>query len=213
MRPIDRAFRVGHHAQNVPRSIEDAGDVAARPVAIAGVTEGNPAIAFEPVERRIVGEVVSVVMRDRDADRLALAVAAGKDRLRVLDRQIDGPADEVLAGVAHQRARQKPAFRQDLKAVAYPQHRCPGIGCALDAAHDRAVRRHRAGTQVIAIGKSAGKSDEIQPVGKVGIAMPDPDDGRPGGGFDRHGHVAVAVRSGEGYNGGAEGHQPTFSMR
>ncbi len=91
--------------------LEDAGDRAGRAVEIVrlgeaavggAIAEGDQALAFEPVERIGVGGVVAVVMGDRHPDRLAGIVAAGKDRLAVLDPQMD-----VAAGKAHRPVRQK----------------------------------------------------------------------------------------------------------
>ncbi len=146
-------------------------------------------------------------------DFLPRLVTAGKQRLAVLDPQRHGAADEGLAGIAHQRAGQQAGFGEHLESVAHAEHGHAAFRLALDAAHDRAVRRHRAGAQIIAIGKTAGQGDEVEPLGKVGIAMPDAQRGVAGDLFDRHRHVAVAIRAGKGDDGGAEAHQPTFSMR
>src|SRR4051794_3500066 len=43
---LDHPFGVGHHAQHVARLVEDAGDVARRAVAFAGVAEGDPPLPF-----------------------------------------------------------------------------------------------------------------------------------------------------------------------
>src|SRR3546814_2093623 len=64
-----------------------------------------------PVERRRIGEIIAVVMRDGDIDLLARVIGGGEQRLAVLDRQRHGAADEVEPGVAHQRARVQPIGR------------------------------------------------------------------------------------------------------
>src|SRR3712207_6992753 len=56
-------------------------------VDLAGVAEGDPALALEPVEGFGVGLVVAVVVGDRDGDRFAGFVAAGEGGLAVLDRE------------------------------------------------------------------------------------------------------------------------------
>ncbi len=70
----------------LPALVEHPGDVAARAVDLLGVAERHAALALEPVERRLVGEVVAVVVRHREADRLPGLVAGGEQRLAVLDR-------------------------------------------------------------------------------------------------------------------------------
>ena len=77
----------------------------AEPLTGARIAEGDPAFALEPVERLLVGGVIAVMMGDRDDDLLARVVAAGEGRLAVLDLQRHVAADEVEAGIAHQRAR------------------------------------------------------------------------------------------------------------
>ena len=50
------------------------------------VANDDAALALEPVERGGIGEVVAVAVRHVQADDLVLAVAAGEDRVVVLDR-------------------------------------------------------------------------------------------------------------------------------
>ena len=70
----------------LPRALSTPAICARGAVDVAGVAERDAAFAFQPVERLGVGEVIAVVMRDRDADRLARVIAAGERALRVLDR-------------------------------------------------------------------------------------------------------------------------------
>src|SRR3546814_4772570 len=86
-------------------------------------TERDAPFALDPVERRRIGEIIAVVMRDGDIDLLARVIGGGEQRLAVLDRQRHGAADEVEPGVAHQRAREQLRLGQDLKAVAHAEHR------------------------------------------------------------------------------------------
>ena len=60
---------------------------ARRSVDLAGIAEGDSALALEPVERRFVGLVIAVMMGDREDDLLAGIVARGEGRLAVLDFQ------------------------------------------------------------------------------------------------------------------------------
>src|SRR5206468_1309642 len=62
---------------------------------------------------------------------------------------------------------------------------------------------HRAGAQIIAVGKAAGDTDEVDPVGKLGVLVPDHRRLAPADLLHRHGEVAVAVRSGEDDDGAA----------
>ena len=81
----------------------------ADPLTGFGIAERHAAFAFEPVERGVVGEVVAVMVRDRDARSSDPAHSRGEQRLRVFDRQRHVAADEADAGIAQQRAGQQPA--------------------------------------------------------------------------------------------------------
>ena len=106
----------------LPASLRMPAMPRAEPLTSSAIAEGHAALAFEPVERRCVGLVIAVVVRDRDEDVLARIILRGEQALAVLDLQRHRPADEVEAGVAHQRARQKPRLGQHLEAVADAQH-------------------------------------------------------------------------------------------
>ena len=43
------------------------------PLIVLSVAERDLAFALDPVERRIIGEIVAIMVRDRNVDRLALA--------------------------------------------------------------------------------------------------------------------------------------------
>jgi hypothetical protein len=83
-------------------------------------------------------------------------------------------ADELQRGVAHEGARQEPRLGQHLEAVADAERRHALLGAALDLAHHRRVRRHRADPEVIAIGEAARQHDEIDRL-EIALAMPDHD--------------------------------------
>src|SRR3546814_15843220 len=84
---------------------------------------GDAAFAFEPVERIAVGKVIAVVVGDGDADQFALPIAAGKRALAVVDRQRDITADEVEAGISHQRARRSEERRVGKECVSTCRYR------------------------------------------------------------------------------------------
>ncbi len=73
VRRVGRALGVRHQPEHPPVRREDAGDVARRAVGVVDVAEGDAVLALEPVERVGVGEVVAVVVGDRQPDGLAAA--------------------------------------------------------------------------------------------------------------------------------------------
>ena len=165
------------------------------PVGVA-IAEGDAALALEPVECCVVGGVIAFAMRDRHADRLTRLIAAGEDRLRILDAQMDVAADEAERLVVQERAGQHAGLGQHLEAVADAQHRYALGGARLDLAHDRRVRRHRAATQVVAIGEAAGQHDQIGRR-KLGVAMPDDRRLLAAGALQRGADVVLAIGAGE----------------
>ena len=65
--------------EHIALGVDDAGDVVDRAVGVGafGVAEDDLAFAFDARQRFGVGEIVAVVMGDRAADDLALAVGDG----------------------------------------------------------------------------------------------------------------------------------------
>jgi hypothetical protein len=202
---FDHAFGVGHHAEHIARVVEDAGDVAGRSVDAFRIAQRDAAFAFQPVERGVVGAIIAVMMGDGEGDAFARLIAAGEGALRIFDRQRDVAADEMAARVAQQRAGQKAAFGQHLKAVADAQHKCATVGCLRHRLHHRRARGHGARAQIVAIGKAAGHADQVDVVRQFRVAMPDHGGPGPGRGFERHRQVAVAIAAGKDDDGALHG--------
>src|SRR5262249_35048317 len=79
-------LRVRHHAEEAARSIANAGDVALRAIGVrlggglpvfVDVAEHPPPLSLEAIERRRVGAVVAIPMRNRNADDLARRILVG----------------------------------------------------------------------------------------------------------------------------------------
>ncbi len=62
---LHHPLRMRHQAEHVAGRVENAGYAPRRTVHLAGIAEGDPAFALEPVERFGIGLVIAVVMRDR----------------------------------------------------------------------------------------------------------------------------------------------------
>ena len=108
-------------------------------------------------------------------------------------------------GVAHQRARKELRLGQDLEAVADAKHRHAAIRLLSHRAHDRRMRGHRAGAQIIAIGEAARQHDQIHGR-KLRLPMPDHHRLHARDLFERHRDVAVAIRSREYDDSAFHGH-------
>src|SRR4029079_7758126 len=77
---IHHPLGMGHQAQDIALFGKDAGDVASRAIGILafGITEGDAVLAFQAVQRFLVGEITAFAMGDREGDALAALVMAGK---------------------------------------------------------------------------------------------------------------------------------------
>ena len=109
---------VWHHPKDAAVCRQDASNILLRAVGVVGVATRDAVFGFKRGERRVVGKVVPVVVRDRDVDHIAGVVALGESAGRSFDPQPYRLADLVQTGIAQQRARQKASFGQHLKAVA-----------------------------------------------------------------------------------------------
>src|SRR5205085_12087285 len=107
------ALGVGHHAEDVAGAVADPGDRARGAVRIrlAGqsplgiaVPEDDLAIAFELVERGVVGEVIAFTVSNGRAEDLSLRQRVRERRVGLLDAQQHLAAEEAEVLVAHQRA-------------------------------------------------------------------------------------------------------------
>src|SRR5690606_29889200 len=61
---VHGALRVRHHAEDTAVFGQNAGDIPRRSVGIAEIAESHATLAFQPVKRRFVGEVVAVMVRN-----------------------------------------------------------------------------------------------------------------------------------------------------
>ena len=75
---FNNAFGVRHHAKHIARVIEQARYVIGRTVYGRGVAKSDAALAFNPRERFGFGEIIAVMMRDGETDRLTCSIAAGE---------------------------------------------------------------------------------------------------------------------------------------
>ena len=161
--------------------VADAGDARDRavrvgrrrhaPVGVA-VAEDDAAIPFERGEQLRVGVVVALAMGDRHPQDALAVGRRGERRRPPLDAQVDPLAMEREVRVPEHRAGQQAGLEQHLEAVADPEHRHAARGGRPDRAHDRRMRRHRAGPQVVAVAEAAGQDDRVV-AGEVGGVMTD----------------------------------------
>ena len=184
---IGRAIRIGGPANDTVR------------VAIA---EGDATLPFEALERLAAGLIITLAMRDRDLDDLALGIVRCKRRIVALDPQMLHPADKAQIGVAHQDTRQKPGFGEDLKAVADAENETAPCGMGAHGVHDGRPGGDGAAAQIIAIREAAGQHDEIRAKRQGPLAMPDERGFFSGGLRDGADRVLFTIGAGEKDDGG-----------
>lgn len=201
---LDGALGVGHHAEDIPGAVADAGDVGQGAVGVAGrvdlaggigVAEENLIMGDEVIEARRVDAVIALAVGDGNAEART-NVAAVEALGGFLDVEGLGDAAKFEAVVAHEGAGQQAGFAEDLKAVADAENESAVRGVFLDSPHHRGKARNGAAAQVVAIGKSAGQHD------RVGIAqgrflVPDDFGRNTEDGVKRVDGVGIAVGTGE----------------
>jgi hypothetical protein len=77
-----------------------------------------PLLVFELGDGHLVGEVIALVVSNRESQLVARLVEGGPGRPRVLDAHGDPGADEAHAGVTEERTREEMRLGEDLEAVA-----------------------------------------------------------------------------------------------
>jgi hypothetical protein len=77
------------------------------------------------------------------------------------------PADKGQTVVCQNGPRQKPRFGKHLETVANPEDEPACFSEPPYSIHDRSPRRHGSTTEIVAIGKTAGKNDEIHLVRQI----------------------------------------------
>jgi hypothetical protein len=184
---------VGHHAHHIAALIDDAGNVARRPVRVVAITEDNAPFILEFIQRLFIGRVAAIAMRDWDRGLPALAIGARERRVGVDDVQLNFLADEFEPFILQQRTRQETRLRQDLKAVAHAEHKAAAFGMRDHRLHYRAPRRHRAGAEIVAVRETARQQHEVGSIRQFGILVPDHAGGLAGDALQRPCGVAVAV--------------------
>src|SRR5665648_530241 len=118
---LDRVLRVRHEAHHVAGFVGDPGDVAAGSVRVpADVSEHDPPLLLELIERPLIRDELPVLVLQRDGDPLAERVLAGPGGVGVLHRhRLDPrvrarradhhPAEEPGRAVRRGRADARPA--------------------------------------------------------------------------------------------------------
>ncbi len=179
--------------------VDDTGNVVDRSVRIGafGIAEHNLAFAFETLQRFGIGEIIAVMMRDRAADDLARLVAARERRVGVGYFELYFAADELQRSIAHQCARQKPGFDEDLEAVADTHDHDALIGLLANGLHHRHTGCNRTAAQIVTVGKAARNQDQVHIVGNARIGLPDGHRCLSGDLGECCDHVAIAIETGK----------------
>src|ERR1700722_2240706 len=77
---VHHPLGMGHQPQHIALFAQDSGDVAGRAVRVLalGIAEGDAVLAFQPVQRLLIGEIAAFAMRHREGDALAVLIFAGE---------------------------------------------------------------------------------------------------------------------------------------
>ncbi len=158
---IGHALRVRHHAHHIPLLVQYTGDIPQRAIRIIHVLQRNAIFRLQLVERSLVGDIAAFAMRHRHAEPLAFPGFLRKRRMRGGHFQFHWPANELQIGVAHQGARQKPAFCQNLEPVANAQNQSAIRREALDGVHHGRKLGDGAAPQIVAVCEPARQNHRV----------------------------------------------------
>src|SRR5467141_2784501 len=144
-----------HEASDVALAIANAGDIVNCSIGIAGVVspwcgreatygairrrvaEYYLAIVFKLRECGFIAVVIAIRVRDGNFQNLPLLRSIGKRRVRLFNANVNVPADESQAAIAHHRARKQPRFAENLEAVANAEDQAATACKLLNGLHDR----------------------------------------------------------------------------
>src|SRR3984957_1559204 len=152
-----------HQTQHIEPVVEYAryridGSVRARivPDRALGVAiaKRDPAFRLDSADGVVIGDEVSLAVRDGEFDHLSRRVTTREWSLGVFDPDMLHFADKAQLRVAHQNARQKARLAQDLEAIADAKHQSATRRVLADRPHDRRTSRDRAAAQIVSVGES-----------------------------------------------------------
>src|SRR5215813_12329947 len=100
-------------------------------------------------------------MGDRNSQNLASLGCCRPRSVRIFDTEIHVLAGEFEALVSYKRARKEVGLAKDLKSVADSQDESALFSVRYYRLHDRRESSDCAGSEVVAVGESAGKNQNI----------------------------------------------------
>ena len=162
-----------HESDDRARGIRDARDVAQAAVGVdLEIARDHQALALEPVQRLLVGDVAALAVLERDDDLLARGVGIGPCRVGALHAQALVAADEVQVVVAGESAGQQVRLAEDLESVADSEHGQALLGTGDDRGHHGREASDGTAAQVVAVRESSREHHRIDAL-EVVVAVPE----------------------------------------
>src|SRR5438045_4952872 len=109
----------------------------------------------------VIREIASLTMSDRHAKEASFWTAMSEQRVLHFHSERYHLANKSQGSIAHERARKKTGFTQNLETVARTKHEFPSPRVTDHRFHDRRKARDRAATQIIAVSETAGQNDRL----------------------------------------------------
>src|ERR1700688_4206303 len=112
-------LRMRHHPAYVAAFAANAGNIIQRSVRMGGrrsltprgcIAEHYAVVAMQLIQGRLVAEIVSLHMTDRDRQEFSQRTGIRKRRRSILDAHLHWLADVFQAGVPHESPRQEPGL-------------------------------------------------------------------------------------------------------
>jgi len=161
---------MGHHAQHVSLRIQDSCNVAQRSIWIRfrihisirrGVSERDSILCFERAQLLCRAKVISFHVPYGDLKYVSTGKLVGEWTIGSFDAKMNLPANVLESGIPHQSPGKQARFSKYLESVTDAEDQAARGGKTFDGLHHRGKPGNSAGSQVVAVGKSARNNNRI----------------------------------------------------
>ena len=158
---VGRAFRVGHHAENITLGVADSSDVAEGAIGVFDIAKDHAVFGFELVEDVGFGGVAAFAVSDGERENLAGGGGVREGGVRGFDAEVRGTADEFQRVVTDERSGEESGFGENLEAIAEAHDEATSVSEFLHGADDGRELRDGAAPEVVSVAETTGENDRV----------------------------------------------------
>lgn len=158
---VGRAFRVGHHAENIALGVADSSDVAEGAIGIFDIAKDHAVFGFELVEDVRFGGVAAFAVSDGEIQDLPFGGGVCEGGVRGFDAEVDGAADELEGVIPDEGTGEEAGFGENLEPIAKAHDATAGVSELGNRADDGREFRDGSAAEIVAVAKTAGDNDGV----------------------------------------------------